>query len=83
MTAETLRRQSPEKIHLAIEKRLSEGSSYIDALVEYASDNDIEIETIAEIVKKSSIIKEKIRTEAKSKRLLKDDGSKASDQFFE
>lgn len=64
--------ETPEKIHFAIEKKLSLGSSYIDALVEYAKEKDIEIETVAEIVKKSSIIKEKIRTEARSKRLLKE-----------
>lgn len=64
--------ETPEKIHLAIEKKLCMGSSYIDALVEYANEMDLEIETVAEIVKKSSVIKEKIRTEAKSKRLLKE-----------
>ena len=64
--------ETPEKIHFAIEKKLSLGSSYIDALVEYAKEKDLEIETVAEIVKKSSIIKEKIRTEARSKRLLKE-----------
>jgi hypothetical protein len=73
---------TPERIHLAIEKKLSVGSSYIDALVEYAHENDVEIETVAEIVKKSIIIKEKIRTEAREKRLLKKnaDGAKS---FFE
>jgi UDP-glucose 6-dehydrogenase len=63
--------ETAEKIHFSIEKKLALGCSYIDALVEYAKDNDIEIETVAEIVKKSSIIKEKIRAEAKSKKLLK------------
>lgn len=63
--------ETPEKIHFAIEKKLALGSTYIDALVEYANEMDLEIETVAEIVKKSAIIKEKIRSEAKSKRLLK------------
>jgi hypothetical protein len=63
--------ETPEKIHFAIEKKLSLGASYIDALIEYAKEKDIEIETIAAIVKKSSIIKEKIRDEAKNMRLLK------------
>lgn len=63
--------QTPEKIHFAIEKKISTGASYIDALVEYSVENNLEIETVAEIVKKSAIIKEKIRSEAKENRLLK------------
>jgi len=74
--------ETPEKIHFAIEKKLSLGSSYIDALVEYAKERDIEIETIAEIVKKSTVIKEKVRTEAKTKRLLKETNDSRKN-FFE
>ena len=74
--------ETPEKIHFAIEKKLSLGSTYIDALVEYAHEMDLEIETVAEIVKKSSVIKEKIRSEAKSKRLLKEKYDSRTD-FFE
>jgi hypothetical protein len=75
--------ETPEKIHLAIEKKLSTGSSYIDALVEYAKEKDIEIETIAAIVKKSTIIKEKIRHEAKIMRLLKEKKDDSRTNFFE
>jgi hypothetical protein len=75
--------ETPEKIHFAIEKKLSMGSSYIDALVEYAHEKHLEIETIAEIVKKSPIIKEKIRDEAKSKRLLKEPRNDSRTKFFE
>ena len=74
--------ETPEKIHLAIEKKLALGSTYIDALVEYAHEMDLEIETVAEIVKKSSVIKEKIRSEAKSKRLLKEKHDSRTN-FFE
>jgi hypothetical protein len=81
--AAIIEQQSPERIHFAIEKKLSRGSSYIDSLLEYAKENDIEIETVAEIVKKSPIIKEKIRSEAKDKRLLKNNGASSSAQFFE
>ena len=63
--------QTPEKIHHEISDKLSKGVSYIDALVEYAKEKNVEIETIAEIVKKSSIIKEKIRTEAIKMKLVK------------
>lgn len=65
--------QTPEKIHHEISGMLSNGVSYIEALVEYAKTKNIEIETIAEIVKKSSIIKEKIRTEAVIMKMVKKD----------
>lgn len=65
--------RTPEKIHMEIASKLAKGASYIDALVEYAKDNDLEIETVADIVKKSSIIKEKIRSEAIAMRMVKKD----------
>lgn len=66
---------TPEKIHHEISKKLANGVSYIDALVDYAKERNIEIETVAEIVKKSTIIKEKIREEAMRMRLVKRDES--------
>jgi hypothetical protein len=63
--------QTPEKIHMEISSRLAKGVPYIEALVEYAKEKNIEIETIAEIVKKSPVIKEKIRSEAVNMRLVK------------
>lgn len=63
--------RTPEKIHMEISKKLSNGATYIDALIEYAKENDLEIETVAEIVKKSSILKEKIREEAVSMKMVK------------
>lgn len=65
--------RSPEKIHLEISDMLKSGTSYIDALCEYARKNDIEIETIANIVKKSSILKEKIKSEAVDLRMVHSD----------
>lgn len=56
--------RTPEKVHHEISYMLSNGVNYIDALVEYARKNDLEIEAVADIVKKSSILKEKVRTEA-------------------
>jgi hypothetical protein len=55
---------------------LSNGVTYIDAIVEYAKKNDLEIETVAEIVKRSSVIKEKIREEALKMKLVKSDGNR-------
>lgn len=63
--------KSPEKIHHDISVMLSKGVGYIDALVEYAKENNIEIETVAEIVKKSTVMKEKIRAEALVMKLVK------------
>lgn len=75
--------ETPEKIHKAIEGKLSLGSSYIDALVDYAHERGLEIETVAEIVKKSAVIKEKIRSEAKGKRMLKESANDSRVEFFE
>lgn len=62
---------TPDKIHHEISSKLSKGVPYIDALVDFAEKNNLEIETIAQIVKKSSILKEKIRTEAVGLRMVK------------
>lgn len=64
---------SAEKIHHEISEMLSRGTTYIEALVEYSKRNEIEIETVAEIVKKSPIIKEKLRSEAVKMKLVKRD----------
>jgi hypothetical protein len=63
--------KTPEKIHHEISDMLSKGVSYIDALIEYAKRNDLEIESIADIVKKSPILKEKVRTEAQNINMIK------------
>jgi len=70
---------TPEKIHHEISAMISSGVPYIDALVEYAERNNLEIESIADVVKKSSILKEKIRSEAIDLRLVKKDQSTLSD----
>jgi hypothetical protein len=65
--------RTPESIHFEISYKLSKGATYIDALVEYAKEHNLEVETVAEIIKKSSVIKEKIRNEAAAMRLIKND----------
>lgn len=66
--------RTPERVHHEIAEMLANGVNYIDALVEYAKRNDLEIEAVADIVKKSSILKEKVRNEAvKLKMVRKDD----------
>ena len=70
----TINPRTPEKVHHEISSMLLNGVNYIDALVEYARKNGLEIEAVADIVKKSSILKEKVRTEAvKMKMVIKDD----------
>jgi hypothetical protein len=69
---------SHEKIHLEIAEKLQKGVSYIDALVAYAKEKDIEVEVVGEIVRKSSVIKEKIREEAEKLRLVKKEESIAN-----
>jgi hypothetical protein len=64
---------TPEKIHHEISQQISRGVPYIDALVDFAEKNNIEIETVAQIVKKSSIIREKVKSEAVKLRMVKKD----------
>ena len=49
--------RTPERVHHEISEMLKSGTNYIDALCEYARINELEIETVADIVKKSSILK--------------------------
>lgn len=62
---------TPEKIHLAISEQIASGVPYIEALIDYATRNNLEIESVADVIKKSSILKEKIRTEAVNLRMVK------------
>jgi len=73
MVDKLIKTKSPDKIHHEISDMLSKGVSYIDALVLYSERERIEIESLAEIIKKSTIFKEKIRLEAVEKRLVKPD----------
>lgn len=72
-TAAEVKTVTVEKIHFAIADQLKAGVPYIDALCEYSAQNNIEIETLAAIVKKSEVIKTKLREEALSLRLIKKD----------
>lgn len=70
---------TPEKIHHAISSMISEGVPYIDAIVDYAERNNLEIESVAAVIKKSSILKEKIRSEAVDLRMVKKDEADITD----
>ena len=71
-----IKTRTADNIHQEIAHMLSNGVTYIDALVEYAKKNDLEIETVAEIIKRSTVIKEKIRDEAVKMKMVKKDGNK-------
>lgn len=70
---------TPEKIHHDIANLIAKGVPYIDALIHYAETNNIEIESIANIVKKSSILKEKVRAEAVELKMVKKNESDITD----
>ncbi len=71
--AQVVAPRTPEKVHHEIASMLAKGATYIDALVEYARINNLEIETVADIVKKSSILKEKVKTEGVALRMVQSD----------
>lgn len=70
---------TPEKIHHEISKHISKGVPYIDALVHFAEKNNIEIETVAQIVKKSSILREKVKSEAIKLKMVRKDETDLTD----
>ena len=74
--------RTPEKVHHDISEMLAKGVNYIDALCEYARINDLEIEAVADIVKKSSILKEKVRSEGVKLKMVKQD-DQTLDEFCE
>lgn len=72
---------TPDRIHHEISRHISRGVPYIDALVDFAEKNNIEIETVAQIVKKSSILREKIKSEAIDLRMVQKDETDLTDLY--
>lgn len=60
-----------EHILNAIQSKIQGGATYMDAIIDYAEINGIEIESIGEVIKRSQIIKEKIKIEAVNLSMLK------------
>ena len=60
----------PEAIHKEISKHINNEVSYIDALVHYAQVHDLEIEVLGEIIRRSAIIKSKVRDDAEKLNLI-------------
>lgn len=61
---------TPEKIMSELTVYMDGGISAIDALVAFAEDHDIEIQTIGEIVKKNVALKAIVRSDAENLRLI-------------
>lgn len=66
-----------EMIHRSIEKYINNEVNYIEAIIQYAEDNDLEVELIASIVRKSPILKNKIKTDAVKLLMVEEDTPKS------
>jgi predicted aldo/keto reductase-like oxidoreductase len=53
-----------EKIMNEIQSVIDSGVTYIDAIVDYAERNEIEIEILGEIIRRSPVLKARIHVEA-------------------
>lgn len=53
-----------------VEKLVNKDVNYIDALLEYAERKNIEIELLGELVRKSVVLKAKVRDNAESLNLV-------------
>lgn len=61
-----------EQIHKEVSKYVNKDVSYIDALVHYADTHDIEIEVIGEMIRRSPILKSKVRDDAEKLKLVEE-----------
>jgi predicted aldo/keto reductase-like oxidoreductase len=59
-----LQKLNSERIMSEIAGYISEGVPYIDAVVEYAEKNGLEIEVVGQIIRKSPLLKANIYKEA-------------------
>lgn len=55
---------------IEIARHIDAGVPYIDAVVEYATKNELEIEVVGEIIKKSPLLKAKIYREAEELNMI-------------
>ncbi len=63
-------RLNSERIMIDIAKHIEAGVPYIDAVVEYAATNELEIEVIGEIIRKSTVLKANIYREAEELNMI-------------
>lgn len=55
---------------LDIESRVKQGSTYLEAIVEFCEENDVEMMAITSLVKKAEVIKAKLEAECMDLNLL-------------
>ena len=69
--------KTPTQFVAEVEKIVKEKRmSYLDACLDYARTANVEIETIASLIKGSQVLKAKIQVDAEDNRLLKRSGAK-------
>jgi len=69
--------KQPSELVLAIEMIVREKNiEYIDAVVYYCERNNLEIETIADIIKQNAALKSKIQAEAEGLKMVKRTGAR-------
>jgi len=59
-----------EQIHKEVSKYVCADVSYIDALVYYAQKHDMEIELLGEMIRRSAILKSKVRDDAEKLKMV-------------
>jgi len=70
MAKDTPKQINAEAIHKNIVNYINNEVNHIDALVQYAEDNDLEIELVAQIISKSPTLKAKVRTDAEKLKMV-------------
>ena len=65
-----LQKLNSERIMSEIAGYISDGIPYIDAVVEYATKNELEIEVVGEIIRKSPALKANIYREAEELNMI-------------
>jgi predicted transcriptional regulator len=69
--------KTPTQFVAEVEKIVKEKRmNYLDACLDYARTANVEIETIASLIKGSQVLKAKIQADAEDNRLLKRSGAK-------
>ena len=69
--------RTPTQLVAEVEKIVKEKNmTYLDACLDYARTANVEIETIASLIKGSQVLKGKIQADAEDQRLLKQSSAK-------
>jgi|TARA_R110000782_G_scaffold182998_2_gene273243 hypothetical protein len=66
----TITELSSELIMNEIQQYVNSGIPYIDAVIEYAERNSVEIEVVGEIIRRSPVLKAKIHSEAEELNMI-------------